>query len=194
MIVRSLALAAGLALMASGDAAAQAAPSPYAGQQMRHIKSLSEQDIDDLRAGRGWGLAKAAELNGVPGPAHLLELADQIGLDAAQVAQISALKQDMSERAKPLGEKLVGLEAELDRQFAHGTITDERLRALLADIGATYAELRYAHLVTHLQTPPLLTAAQIDAYSRLRGYGPAAAPPAPEAGDMHDHNAMHGSH
>ena len=59
---------------AHGRHGAPALASPYAGQESRRIKSLSEQDIAELRAGRGWGLAKAAELNGMPGPAHLLEL------------------------------------------------------------------------------------------------------------------------
>ena len=53
--------------------------SPYAGLEAREIKSLSEADIEELRRGGGWGLALPAELNGVPGPAHLLELRDEIG-------------------------------------------------------------------------------------------------------------------
>lgn len=57
-----------------------AAASPYAGLETRAIKSLSDADIETLRQGGGWGLALAAELNGVPGPAHLLELKDEIGL------------------------------------------------------------------------------------------------------------------
>lgn len=40
---------------------------PYAGMQTREVKSLSAQDIMDLREGRGWGLALPAELNGRPG-------------------------------------------------------------------------------------------------------------------------------
>jgi hypothetical protein len=47
---------------------------PYAGQDARDIKSLSAEDIAELRRGGGWGFAKSAELNGMPGPAHLLEL------------------------------------------------------------------------------------------------------------------------
>ena len=41
---------------------------PYAGQQTRAIKALSDDDIAALRAGEGMGMAKAAELNGYPGP------------------------------------------------------------------------------------------------------------------------------
>lgn len=47
---------------------------PYAGLQSRAIKTLSEQQIADLNAGRGMGLALAAELNGYPDPIHTIEL------------------------------------------------------------------------------------------------------------------------
>jgi hypothetical protein len=39
---------------------------PYAGQQARTIKALSDEDIAALRKGEGMGMAKAAELNGYP--------------------------------------------------------------------------------------------------------------------------------
>src|SRR5580658_1033453 len=60
--------------------AAALAADGYAGQQMRDIKALSSDDVADLLAGRGMGLAKPAELNHYPGPAHLLEMKDQLGL------------------------------------------------------------------------------------------------------------------
>src|SRR5215470_5926245 len=53
---------------------------PYAGLQNRSIKTLSDQQIADLNAGRGMGLALAAELNGYPGPIHAIELAEQLHL------------------------------------------------------------------------------------------------------------------
>jgi hypothetical protein len=62
--------------------------SPYAGLEVRRIKSLSEDDLAELRKGGGWGLALPAELNGMPGPSHLLALKDEIGLSAGQVAKI----------------------------------------------------------------------------------------------------------
>ena len=61
-----------------------AADAPYAGQQMRTIKALSDDDIAALRKGEGMGMAKAAELNGYPGPVHVLALAGQLGLTEAQ--------------------------------------------------------------------------------------------------------------
>lgn len=45
------------------------AVSPYAGFEKRAVKSLSDQQIADLKAERGMGYALAAELNGYPGPA-----------------------------------------------------------------------------------------------------------------------------
>jgi len=62
--------------------AAAIAQTPYAGMQTRPIKALSEQQVADLGAGRGTGLALAAELNGYPGPSHVLELADKLDLSA----------------------------------------------------------------------------------------------------------------
>ena len=64
---------------------------PYAGLQNRSIKTLSDQQIADLNAGRGMGLALAAELNGYPGPVHAIELADQLHLSPEQVTKLKAL-------------------------------------------------------------------------------------------------------
>jgi hypothetical protein len=71
-------LAAATVLALCGPAAAQHqhGNAPYAGLQQRPVKALSEQQVADLRAGRGMGLALAAELNGYPGPLHVIELAD----------------------------------------------------------------------------------------------------------------------
>lgn len=53
-------------LLAAVAAATAQAPSPYAGQEGRPIKALSETEMRDLAQGRGMGLAKAAELNSLP--------------------------------------------------------------------------------------------------------------------------------
>ena len=59
--------------------------SPYVGQEIREIKSLSQQQIVGYLDGRGLGLAKAAELNHFPGPMHVLELSDELGLTDQQI-------------------------------------------------------------------------------------------------------------
>jgi hypothetical protein len=80
---------AALVLLATPAGAQHA--QPYAGWHERAIRGLSEQQVADLRAGRGMGLALAAELNGYPGPVHVLELAKPLGLSADQRAGIEAL-------------------------------------------------------------------------------------------------------
>src|SRR3954452_1857563 len=125
-------------VLAFGSAVAQ---TPYAGLQNRSIKALSGQQIADLRAGRGMGLALAAELNGYPGPSHLLELADKLGLSNAQRNTARNLFEAMKAETVPIGERLIAQEAALDRLFADHTITAEKLRTATAEIGATQAQL-----------------------------------------------------
>src|SRR6187200_3316429 len=98
------------------------AQTPYAGMQARQIKALSEQQISDLDAGRGMGLALAAELNGYPGPSHVLELADKLGLSADQRRKVQGLFDSMKAEALPIGAKLIEQESELDRLFASRSI------------------------------------------------------------------------
>ena len=144
--------------------------SKYTGQENRLIKSLSSDDISELRRGGGWGLAKAAELNGVPGPAHLLEMKDKIPLDDEQVSAISDLYEQMKIQAIDQGERLITLEQELESHFQNRTITDAVLRSSLDAIAETRKRLRYIHLATHLKTPEILSEDQIKKYNALRGY------------------------
>ena len=144
--------------------------SKYAGQEYREIKSLSSEDIDELQKGKGWGLAKAAELNGVPGPVHLLEMKEEIKLSETQVTQIEQLYLTMKNDAIPLGLKLIELEKKLNNTFADRTIDEKALKDLLEKIADVYMSLRYVHLSTHLKTPNILTPFQMESYNKLRGY------------------------
>ncbi len=93
-------LVAAALLFVAGSALAQ---QPYAGLQNRSVKTLSEHQISDLNAGRGMGLALAAELNGYPGPIHAIELADQIHLSPDQVSKLKALFEAMKAETIRLG-------------------------------------------------------------------------------------------
>ena len=152
-------------------------PSPYAGQQARSIKALSDGDIAALLKGEGMGLAKAAELNGYPGPAHVLSLAKQLGLTESQIEQVTVIRDRMSAAAKPLGAELIDHEQALDQLFAKGEITPDRLAAETAAIGELQGRLRSVHLAAHLETRAALNPDQTALYRRLRGYGSPAAPP-----------------
>jgi hypothetical protein len=149
-------------------------PQPYAGLETRPIKALSEQKIADLRAGRGMGLALAAELNGYPGPMHVLELGASLALSDEQRRKMRDLLAAMKAEAIPLGDRLIAQEADLDRQFASRIITAASLAAATDAIGATHAMLRGAHLKYHLLTRDLLTPEQVQRYAELRGYGSGA--------------------
>ena len=151
--------------------AAGSLASPYAGEETREIKTLSQEDVEELRQGRGWGLARAAELNGVPGPAHLLEMADEIHLSAEQRVEIQALFEKMQKAAVPLGLELIERERALNLAFTEGNVDEEALRRLLTASAESRRDLRYVHLSTHLKARPLLTGEQVDLYNRLRGYG-----------------------
>jgi hypothetical protein len=163
-----LVLAAGLLALSLGDAFAQS--QPYAGMQTRAIKALSEQQIGDLKAGRGMGLALVAELNGYPGPIHVLELSDALALKAGQLARVQALVDNMKAETKPLGEQLIAQEAELDRQFSQKRVTRDTLMRATAAIGETQGALRNAHLKYHLATLDILSPTQVQRYAELRGY------------------------
>jgi hypothetical protein len=160
-------LSAAAAILVVGAVAAQ---TPYAGMQTRSIKALSDQQVSDLRAGRGMGLALAAELNGYPGPSHLLELADKIGLSDAQRSSAHGMFAAMKAETIAIGEQLIAQEAALDKLFAEHEITPEKLSAATAEIGGTQARLRAAHLKYHLSTVAMLEPSQVQQYSALRGY------------------------
>ena len=166
----TIAFIAALAAAAAGPATSPAA-SPYAGQEARDIKSLSADEIGDLLAGKGMGLAKAAELNGYPGPAHVLELRTELGLTPEQQTRTEALFTSMEADAQALGRDLVERERALDHLFAMREVSPETLSDALTGIGALQARLRNVHLQAHLDQTRLLTPEQIARYNALRGYG-----------------------
>src|SRR5215211_3888596 len=166
-------LLAAVLVLSSVNAHAQS-QQPYSGMQSRPLKALSEAQIADLRAGRGMALALAAELNGYPGPLHVVELADALALTPEQRARMQTLYQAMKAEAVTLGERLIAEETELDRQFASRAVTPPTLMGATAQIGQTQAALRATHLRYHLLTAEVLTPDQMQRYAHLRGYENAA--------------------
>jgi len=145
---------------------------PYAGQHMRAIKALSADDMKAYEHGQGHGFAKAAELNGYPGPMHTLELASELKLSDEQRTQSQALLTQHKAEARRLGAELIEAERALDQAFANRSINPELLTQLTRAAGEKLAQLRAEHLQTHLTQTALLTEQQIERYRTLRGYGP----------------------
>ena len=73
------------------------------------------------------GLALAAELNGYPGPVHVLESADALQLSDMQRSQAKALVETMKAETVPLGARIIAEESALDRLFGEGSVTPASL-------------------------------------------------------------------
>lgn len=157
-------------------------PSAYGELLDTEVRGIDPATIEGYRTGAGLGLALPAELNGYPGPRHVLELADELELTSDQQTQIQGLFDDMLPQAIALGEQILDQEAGLEVAFREGTIDEESLRDRLDSIESLRAELRFVHLSTHLVTLEILTPHQVQLYNTLRGYMTA-----PE-----DHGAHHG--
>lgn len=153
-------------------AAQQVLTSPYREQAASEIRGLAAKEIEDLREGQGMGLARAAELNGYPGPRHVLDAveAGQLHLSTEQLRAVRQLFAGMSREAKRLGDTILKEEQALEAAFRTGTISEPELRARVARIAALRGELRAVHLRTHLETRALLTDHQIERYNQVRGY------------------------
>jgi len=169
-MMKAMAIIAISAVIFSAGFASANQASPYVGQEQREIKSLSPDEVKDYLAGKGMGLAKAAELNQYPGPVHVLELASQLNLSAEQKARTQALFNDMQAKAVHFGRMLVEEERNLDTLFSSKTITPATLATSLKRIGMLQAQVRQAHLEAHLAQAGILSPAQAAKYVELRGY------------------------
>lgn len=145
--------------------------SPYAGQETRTVKALSDNDIQQLMAGEGMGMARAAELNHYPGPRHVMALSSELRLTPEQTKATQKAYDEMHSAAAALGKSIVDKETALDKEFAGGTITPEHLVANVSEISRLQGDLRTTHLRAHLKMKSILSPGQQAAYDSLRGYG-----------------------
>ncbi|MGB3544772.1 hypothetical protein, partial [Rubrivirga sp.] len=131
---------------------------------------LTASDAEGLLSGAGLGMARPAEVNGYPGPLHVLELAEPLLLTDEQRETAEQLRAEMLEEAIPLGRQLIDAERSLDAVFLSGTATTDDVERAVAIAAAAHARLRAVHLRTHLAMRDAMTDDQIAAYARLRGY------------------------
>jgi Spy/CpxP family protein refolding chaperone len=143
---------------------------PYAGMQTRTIKALSDQEIADLRAGKGMSMALPAELNGYPGPSHVLKLAEPLKLTEQQKSRTQTLFKQMQEESRAAGEAVIAAETELDALFKNKQANATLLSPATAKSAAAQGRLRETHLRHHLYMMDVLTSEQVALYNRLRGY------------------------
>lgn len=149
--------------------------SPYKGQELREIKSLSQEDIEGLLAGEGTpfgGMAKPAELNGYPGPRHVLDAYEneEFILTDPQKKQTEKIYEEMRTESIELGKQIIKTENSLDEMFSNKTINEELLKKMTAESSYLYSQLRETHLKAHLEMMEVLDEYQIERYNKLRGY------------------------
>ena len=168
--LRSAAFAVVITMLAAGAGLAQHLQ-PYAGQQDRAIAGLSADEVKAFLDGRGMGLAKPAEVNGYPGPMHVLELADELKLTGEQRQQVQLAFERMKTRAVELGARYVAAEKALDEAFKSGTADAAAVATRVAEANRLLGEVRMSHLAAHIEITPLLSAEQRALYAERRGYG-----------------------
>ena len=142
----------------------------YAGLETREIKSLSADEFKGLKEGKGLGYALSAELNGYPGPRHVLELAEKLKLTPEQKTQTEMLFAEMQRESSALGEKLIEAERAIDRGFRHRLLDSANLDSLTRSAAEIDGKLRATHLKYHLGMMDLLKPEQVASYVQLRGY------------------------
>jgi Spy/CpxP family protein refolding chaperone len=169
-VLVSLTLAAAVAGASAQHAGHPASAGGYAGLQNREIKALSAEQMADLREGRGMGASLPAELNGVPGPMHVLELARQLELTPEQRSALEDITAEMKTSAQQLGRQVIAAEAELDAAFKANAVDEKTIADTTARIASLQGQLRAVHLVAHLKTRRLLSVDQVTAYNVARGY------------------------
>lgn len=140
-------------------------------------------DRDGLLAAEGMGQASYAEMNGYPGPKHVLDLAKDLQLTDAQKKSVQEVYNEMKTRATDLANRIIRVEEELNEAFKSGMVAETSVRDDAEQIGKLRGRLRSIHLIAHLKTKKILTPQQIEQYKKLR----AASNTPKSAGGDHKH-------
>ena len=137
---------------------------------------VSDEQRSQYLNGEGMGLAKAAELNHYPGPRHVLDIAEKLGLSPDQLAATRALFEDVHTKAQALGKQILAREDELGALFCEQHADADKVRQLTAEIANLQGQLRALHLTAHVHERGLLSTEQVAKYDALRTYVPGESP------------------
>ena len=113
-----------LFIIINANASASWQKSHYVDQTQNEIKAISNKDLMGLKRGYGTpfgGMAKAAELNGLPGPRHVLDLKNELNLSQETVRKIDDIFHKMASQAKLLGQELIAIESKMDKNLKLST-------------------------------------------------------------------------
>jgi hypothetical protein len=147
----------------------------HAGVDDPLLKHLTPAQIRGLGAAAGLGLAKPAELHGLPGPKHVLELADELALTDEQTAATQAAFEAMRDRAIPAGARVLEAERRVGAVMrAMPRAIEGEVAAALDDAADAWRDLARVHIDAHATMLAILSPEQVAQYSVLRGYAEAA--------------------
>ncbi|MEM7053218.1 MAG: hypothetical protein AAF446_01590 [Pseudomonadota bacterium] len=136
--------------------------------KLEALQAMPERRFNGLLEGRGMGLARIANMKGYPGPMHVLEMAEQLGISDEQRAQTEQIMQRMRSTAKQRGRELIEAERRLEALFDGGLVQPSAVDAALLEIGMLQAQVRAAHLHAHIEQARVMTLSQIERYTELR--------------------------
>jgi hypothetical protein len=121
---------------APGHGAGHRGQSPYAGtfDPASPIRALTLEELDQVRAGAGMGLARAAELNGLPGPRHVLDLGADLQLTPEQRAELQALYDQMLATARETGRQYLATQEAFEADLRAARVSVDALPERVAEV------------------------------------------------------------
>lgn len=138
------------------------------------VPGLGAEEVAELLDGRGMGQARVADVEGYPGPRHVLDTwgAGKLRLSPEQATRVQEIVRAMASEARRLGVLVLDAERDLALALRSGEIDATNRRARVERIAALRGELRAVHLQAHLETRAVLDPAQLARYGELRGHPP----------------------
>jgi Spy/CpxP family protein refolding chaperone len=170
----SCALAAGLAGVAFGQGSVHHGQHGAPGGTPHHAlaETCNGAFEENVRDGRGFGMAFVADQQGYPGPLHVLELKDRLRLSRDQEVKAQALLAAMFAESRPKSARLLDAEVKLRRLFATGRPDEAAVRTAVTEVEMARADVRLVHLMFHLKMRDALTDEQRRIYQEARWGAP----------------------
>jgi Spy/CpxP family protein refolding chaperone len=132
------------------------------------IKPISEYNLPGVGKGEGAGSGEAAELNGYPGPAHVIQMAANLGLDDRQIGAVKAIHEEMLQAVRAIAGEVKERQHELDALFESGTVTVAALEKATSAVSEAQGRLHFVHFRAHLKTREVLTPSQISTFKQIQ--------------------------
>lgn len=119
-------------------------------------------DRDALARGEEVPLSNTLDGYGYLNPRNALARAAELHLTDEQKSALETIAGEMRSRAMDLGQRIIGIEKELDEAMRGGLVNEKSISDDSEQIGRLRGRLRAVFLTARLKTKALLTKAQLD--------------------------------